>query len=172
MSTAYVGEIRMFAGNFAPQGWALCNGALMSISDYEALFQLVGTTYGGDGVSTFGLPDLQGRTPIHMGSTSGGTFVEGQRSGSESVVLTLNQLPTHTHSVQASRTTGNAATPSNNVLASGTPGGIQVYTDDNSVTGTPTPVSVTGSNVLHENRQPLLAVTFIISLFGVFPSQN
>jgi microcystin-dependent protein len=117
MSDPYVGEIRMFAGNFAPQGWAFCQGQLMPISENETLFNLIGTTYGGDGQSTFALPNLQSRVPIHMGSGGGGAYVLGQMAGEEQVTLTGNQVPSHTHVPVANTGNGPAASPSGNVWA-------------------------------------------------------
>ncbi|MEA2297905.1 MAG: hypothetical protein QOF77_841 [Solirubrobacteraceae bacterium] len=172
MGQPYIGEIRLFGGNFAPQGWAFCDGSLMAISDNDALFSLVGTTYGGDGQSTFGLPDLRGRVPLHQGTASGTSFVIGETGGTESVTLTTQQMPLHRHSLQASTNVGGASNPAGNVFAQGPPGGVEVYTQDNSVVPTGTPVSPAGGGQPHENRQPLLAVSFIISLFGIFPSQN
>jgi microcystin-dependent protein len=173
MSSPFIGEIRLFAGTFAPQGWSFCNGALLPISSNEVLFNLLGTTYGGDGQNTFALPDLRGRVPIHMGvGPQGDSFVQGQSAGTESVTVTVNQIPSHHHSLQASRNAANAASPGNNVFAQGPPGGIQVYTDDNTVAPAAIPVSLAGGGLSHENRQPLLAVSFIISQFGIFPSQS
>jgi microcystin-dependent protein len=168
MSSAYIGEIRLFAGNFAPQGWMFCDGSILAISENEALFNLIGTTYGGDGQSTFALPDLRSRVPLHIGNG----FVLAQTGGQESVTLSVAQMPAHQHQLQASTEVAGANDPANSLYAQGPDGGVQVYTQDNSVQPTGTPVSVAGGSQPHENRQPLLAVSFIISLFGVFPSQN
>lgn len=168
MAQPYVGEIRMFAGSFAPAGWAFCDGSLQAISENETLFQLIGTTYGGDGASTFGLPDLRGRVPVHQGPG----FVIGQLSGTETVTLTTQQIPTHNHSLIASANIASQQSPSGNVLAQSTV--AQMYIQD--VADTPlaansiTPAA--GGNQPHENLQPYLCVTFIISLFGIFPSQT
>lgn len=167
MSQPYIGEIRMFAGNFAINGWAFCDGSLLPISNYDTLFSLLGTTYGGDGVNTFALPDLRGRVPLHFGNG----FVQGQQGGSESVTLTTTQLPVHQHGLRASANVGGASSPANAVPAQGPAGGVQIYTQDNSVQPTVTPVASVGGNQPHENRQPLLVLSFIISLGGVYPSQ-
>jgi microcystin-dependent protein len=172
MGSPYIGEIRLFAGTFAPVGWALCDGSLMAIANNDALFSLIGTTYGGDGQQTFGLPDLRGRVPLHEGTVSGNAFTIGERSGTESVTLTTTQMPTHQHSLQASKNVGGASNPGGNVFAQGPPGGLQIYTQDNSVLPTGTPVSSAGGSQPHENRQPLLAASFIISLNGIFPTQS
>lgn len=172
MAQPFIGEIRMFGGNFAPNGWAFCNGQLLAISQNDALFALIGTTYGGDGQTTFALPDLRSRVPIHQGSHQGNTFVQGQVSGTESVTLATTQLPSHQHSLLASANVGGAVSPNNTVFAQVPAGGVQVYTQDNTVLATATPVSTVGGSQPHENRQPLLAINFIIALFGIFPSLN
>jgi microcystin-dependent protein len=167
MSSPYVGEIRMFAGNFAPAGWAFCNGALVAISENDTLFNLIGTTYGGDGQSTFGLPNLQGRAPVHVGSG----FVLGQMAGTESVTLTTQQLPVHTHPMTASADAANQITGNNGVLAS--PVSLATYfASPPDAALNPAAVLPVGGNQPHENMQPYLAINFIISLFGIFPSPN
>jgi microcystin-dependent protein len=169
MAQPYVGEIRMFGGNFAPVGWMFCDGQLLPISENEILFQLIGTTYGGDGESTFQLPNLQSRVPIHMGSNAGQTFNLAQAAGVESVTLTVQQLPVHSHVLTGS--TGNASdpNPSGNVLATSTV--VQPYAVE-SVAGNLAVNAVTpiGGSQPHDNLQPYLCVNFIISLFGIFPS--
>jgi len=180
MSQPYVGQILMFGGNFAPAGWQFCNGQLLPISEFEVLFQLIGTTYGGDGQSTFAVPDLRGRVPIHMGQGGGlSNYVIGQASGTESVTLNTNQIPQHNHMAVVATTPGNQSVPvSNGILATENstaqggnaftylaPGGTQVAM-------APSSISQVGGNQPHENVQPVLAVTYIISPFGVFPSQN
>jgi microcystin-dependent protein len=161
----YVGEIRMFAGNFAPAGWMFCEGQLVPISENETLFQLIGTTYGGDGQSTFGLPDLRGRLPLHQGNG----FVLAQTGGVEAVTLTTQQLPVHTHPMVASTSSGTQNAPAGNVTAASP--SVTLYigdvTDSNMA---PTAVSPTGGSQPHNNFQPFLCVDFIISLFGIFPS--
>jgi microcystin-dependent protein len=166
MSSPFVGEIRLFAGNFAPQGWAFCNGALMSIAENEVLFDLIGTTYGGDGQTTYALPNLASRIPF----ADGGVGVIGELGGVESVTLLGNQIPAHTHPVQASNQPATATTPAGNVWATW---GDQPYVADAPNTAMDLgAISVVGGNQPHENRAPFLAVTFIISLFGIFPSQS
>jgi microcystin-dependent protein len=165
MSNPYVGEIRVFGGNFAPSGWAFCDGALLPISDYETLFTLIGTTYGGDGQQTFALPNLVSRIPFG----DGGTQVIGQAGGLESVTLSSAQMPVHSHLAQASDGAGTSTSAANFVWASSedTP----YTTAAPNVTMDPTAVGSTGGSQPHENRPPFLAMTFIISLFGIFPSQ-
>ncbi len=172
MAQPYVGEIRMFAGNFAPAGWMFCEGQLLAISEYETLFNLIGTTYGGDGQSSFALPDLCGRVPIHMGtSTAGGTYALAESGGVETVTLTVQQIPAHTHAVQAAATNGNQAGPIGNVLANS----FNVAPYINDVTNgnmAASAISPVGGSQPHNNWQPYLCVDFIISLFGIFPSQT
>jgi microcystin-dependent protein len=165
MSQPYVGEIRMFAGNFAPAGWMFCSGQLLPISEYETLFNLIGTTYGGDGQSTFALPDLRGRLPVHQGS--GLTLAE--TGGVEEVTLTVNQIPSHNHSVIATTNTNTAALPAGNFLAQGP----DIY--DQNKPGTATmaaAISGVGGNQPHSNFQPYLCVSFILSLYGTFPTPS
>lgn len=154
----------MFGGNFAPVGWALCNGALMAISQYEVLFQLIGTTYGGDGQNTFALPDLRGRLPVHQASG----FVIGQLAGTETVTLTTNQMPQHTHQVVA-RTSATAGSPSGDVYGGNTD---SIYTATTSAQMNAGVIGVGGGGQPHDNMMPYLVVNFIISLEGIFPSQN
>ena len=165
MAQPYVGEIRMFAGNFAPAGWMFCEGQLLPISENETLFQLIGTTYGGDGQSTFALPDLRGRIPIHQGNG----FILAETGGAEEITLTVQQIATHSHPLLASADQNNTPNPGTHVL--GAP-----------LTATPyfagpvtTPllaqsITPTGGSQPHTNFQPYLCVDFIISLFGIFPS--
>jgi microcystin-dependent protein len=169
MGSPYIGEIRMFAGNFAPSGWAFCEGQTIAISENETLFNLIGTTYGGDGQETFNLPDLRGRIPIHMGTNAGSTHIIGELAGVETVTLTPNQIPAHTHPVQASSSVGDQATALNNVLAQTQ--GISIYSPiPPAGTMAPNIVTLTGGNQPHDNFMPYLCVNFIISLFGIFPS--
>ncbi|SDM31614.1 Microcystin-dependent protein [Paenibacillus sp. OK060] len=168
MSEAYLGEIRMFAGNFAPRGWALCNGQIVSIAENEALFVLLGTTYGGDGQNTFALPDLQGRVAVHPNPT----FIRGQKAGNEAVTLVSNQLPVHTHSVYtASDSSTNTSTPTN-ATWSNSPRKIY-YTSDKptTVNMNTAAVSSVGGNQAHDNMMPSTVISFIICLEGIFPSQ-
>jgi microcystin-dependent protein len=172
MSQPFIGEIRMFGGTFAPAGWAFCNGALMPISENDALFTLIGTTYGGDGQETFGLPDLQSRMPIHAGTGSSGTTYQlGEKAGIESVTLTTQQIPIHTHPLVGSSATAASQTPAGGVLATAQ---SQVYYNfpDAPATMAATSIGIAGGSQPHENMQPFLVITFIISLFGIFPSQN
>ena len=158
----------MFAGNFAPAGWALCNGAILPISQYDALFQLIGTTYGGDGVSTFALPNLQSRAPIHQGNG----FVLAQAGGAETVTLTVNQIPAHSHVPQAAASgSGNPAnSPTGNVWSGWTGG--QFSSQAPAVSMDPVAIGLDGGSQPHDNMVPFLTINFIISLFGVFPTQN
>ena len=167
MAQPYVGEIRIFAGNFAPAGWMFCEGQLLPISENEVLFQLIGTTYGGDGESTFALPDLRGRIPLHMGNG----FIQAQTGGSEQVTLTVAQIPSHTHPLVAAAVTGDQVSPSGNLPASSF--NVTPYIND-VPTGPMSPNSIgpTGGNQPHDNFQPYLCLDFIISLFGIFPSQT
>jgi microcystin-dependent protein len=169
MAQPYVGEIRMFGGNFAPAGWMFCEGQLLPISENETLFQLIGTTYGGDGQSTFGLPDLRGRLPIHFGNG----FVLAETGGVETVTLTVPQIPSHSHPFIASTQTGTSANPGGNVLDQ-TSGTIFMYIDGQGPDGQMAPgmISAVGGSQPHNNFQPYLCVDFIISLFGLFPSQT
>ena len=166
MSDPYIGEIRMFGGNFAPVGWAFCNGQSMAIAENDVLFNLIGTTYGGDGVTTFNLPDLRGRLPIHQG----GTFTIGQLSGTENVTLNLNQIPAHSHTVGA-LTAANAKNPSGAAYGGST--ADPIYTAGApSVAMNPGMVGVGGGSQAHSNMMPYGVVSFIISLFGIYPSQG
>ena len=167
MAQPYVGEIRMFAGNFAPAGWMFCDGQTLPISENETLFQLIGTTYGGDGESTFQLPNLQGRIPIHQGNG----FVLAEMAGVEEVTLTTQQIPLHSHAFMG---TGNLATtnaPANNTFAQSTGSTIFPYgTDQPPTTLHPSSIGPRGGSQPHTNFQPYLCVNFIISLFGLYPS--
>jgi microcystin-dependent protein len=171
VSQPYIGEIRMFGGSFNPNGWAMCNGALMPIAENDALFTLIGTTYGGDGQETFGLPNLNGRVPIHQGAVSGTTFTIGESAGVESVTLTTSQLPIHTHAFMASKGPGNVNSPTGNVT--GESAAVKIYFADAPAAATNAQaVTPVGGSQPHENMQPYLCITYIISLFGIFPSQN
>ena len=171
MSSPYIGEIRMFAGNFAPAGWAFCQGQLMPISENDALFTLIGTTYGGDGQSTFGIPDLQGRVPLHQGTLGGITYTIGEQAGTESVTLTTNQIPVHTHALVGATGNGAQTNPSNNFLASSTL--IKPYASETPDTNmAASAIGPAGGSQPHENMQPFLVISYIISLFGIFPSQT
>lgn len=169
----YVGEIRMFAGNFAPNGWMFCEGQTLPIAENEVLFQLIGTTYGGDGEETFNLPNLASRVPIHMGTGPDGTTYQiGEMAGTEQETLTVQQIPNHTHPLTGSTSNGTQINPGGNILA-GSVSSVQPYIQDNpSVSLAANAVTPAGGSQPHENTQPFLCINFIISLFGVFPSQT
>jgi microcystin-dependent protein len=167
MAQPYVGEIRMFAGNFAPAGWMFCEGQLLPISENDTLFNLIGTTYGGDGQSTFALPDLRGRIPIHQGSG----FTISEQGGAETVTLTSQETPGHTHVLVASNDTANAATPQNNVGAA-TLNTLSYYSSPPFTALAPVATTTAGGSQPHNNFQPYLCINFIISLFGIFPSPS
>lgn len=173
MAQPYVGEIRMFAGNFAPAGWMFCEGQLLPISENETLFQLIGTTYGGDGQETFALPDLRGRIPIHNGTgSSGTTYNLAETGGVESVTLTTQQIPTHSHSLLATTDLANSGSPADAYLST-TATGNKIYSTATPSTALhPQEISPVGGSQPHDNFQPYLCVDFIISLFGIFPSQT
>ena len=167
MAQPYVGEIRMFAGNFAPAGWMFCEGQLLPISEYETLFNLIGTTYGGDGQSTFALPDLRGRIPLHFGNG----FTLAETGGAETVTLTVSQIPAHSHPLLAANAVGNDPNPNPNVFAESS--ALSLYQSASPTAAmAPESISSVGGSQPHNNFQPYLCVDFIISLFGIFPSQT
>lgn len=168
MSQPYVGEIRMFAGNFAPAGWMFCAGQLLPISEYEVLFNLIGTTYGGDGQETFQLPDLQGRLPIHQGNG----FTLAETGGVETVTLTMSQYPQHNHTFLASTDPGAQRNAPGNVPGTIVAGSAYVQQPPTAALAPESIQNYPGGNQPHDNFQPYLCVSFIISLFGVFPSQT
>jgi microcystin-dependent protein len=172
MSNPYVGEIRIFAGNFPPAGWAFCNGAQIPISENDTLFTLIGTTYGGDGQETFNLPDLQGRVPLHNGTLSGTTFVIGEKLGVETVTLTTQQMPMHSHPMLASDVQGTQQPPANNTTAQSHTGTVFLYITETPSDPMANAVGPVGGSQPHTNIMPYLAINFIISLFGVFPTQT
>lgn len=166
MAQPYVGEIRMFAGIFEPVGWAYCDGRQMSIAENEVLFQLIGTMYGGDGESTFNLPNLQGRVPMHFGNG----FQQAETGGVESVTLTTQQMPNHTHALIGSQSNGTQGNPANAILATSTI--VKLYAQESADSPMATNIiQPQGGSQPHENMQPYCCVTFIISLFGLFPHQ-
>jgi microcystin-dependent protein len=167
MAQPYVGEIRIFGGNFAPAGWMFCEGQLLPISENETLFQLIGTTYGGDGQSTFAPPDLRGRLPIHRGNG----FILAETGGAEEITLTVNQIPAHTHPFTVNSGQGSTPNAENSVLG-GSPNLDLYIADIANVPLAPTSVAPVGGSQPHTNFQPYLCVDFIISLFGIFPSQT
>jgi microcystin-dependent protein len=169
MIERYIGEIRMFAGDYAPEGWALCNGQLLQISENELLFSLLGTTYGGDGVTTFGLPDLRGRLPVHP---NGSTILRGSTGGTEAVTLTPSQLPVHTHPAQAIEDEGTTGSPNGAYWSNS---GMYHYADGSVgslVTMNPQAIQAAGNNEPHDNMMPSLSISFIIALSGLYPPQN
>lgn len=166
MGTPFVGEIRIFAGNFAPVGWAFCDGSLLAIAENDALFNLIGTTYGGDGQSTFALPDLRSRVPVHMGSG----LSLAQTGGEETVTLTVNQMPAHTHVPQANSGTGTQTSPAGNVWANSANAPYSANAPNAAMD--PAAAGLAGGSQPHDNMIPFLAINFIISLFGIFPSQS
>jgi microcystin-dependent protein len=173
MAQPYVGEIRMFAGNFPPNGWMFCDGSQLAISENETLFQLIGTTYGGDGESTFNLPDLRGRVPVHQGTNpnTGTNYIMAESSGVETVTLTTQQIPQHNHAFLATQNAGTQPNPGGNILSNsqGPQPYIQENPDGNLNAQAVTPA---GGSQPHENLQPYLGINFVISLFGIFPSQT
>lgn len=168
-SEPFIGEIRFFAGNFAPRGWAFCDGQLLPIASYQALFSILGTTYGGDGRTSFALPDMRGRSPLHPGQGPGLSNRRlGEKTGTESNTLTSTQLPAHTHSLNGSSNTASSTTPSNRVLASAT-----IYSDSApNVSMNSASIGQTGGSQPVNNMQPYLGLSCIIALQGIFPSRN
>jgi microcystin-dependent protein len=167
MAQPYVGEIRMFAGNFAPAGWMFCEGQLLPISENETLFQLIGTTYGGDGQENFALPDLRGRIPIHQGNS----FILAETGGAEEITLTVSQIAAHSHALLGTSNNAGSTAPADNVPAAIPTFGVRAYGSDAPKTNLlPSAVSSVGGSQPHTNFQPYLCVDFIISLFGIFPS--
>ncbi len=174
MSEAYIGEIRMFGGGFAPAGWLMCDGSLQSIANYDVLYMLLGTTYGGDGQSTFGLPNLQSRVPMHFGASPGGAVVMGQMAGAEQVTITQATMPAHSHAAIASTAQASAAVPSGGALPGSTSlSTVLPYGTDNPQTSLNAACTDTAySSGPHNNIQPYLAMNFIIATQGIFPSQT
>lgn len=172
MSSPYVGEIRMFGGSFAPAGWMFCDGQLLPISENETLFQLIGTMYGGDGQETFALPDLQGRTPIHFGQGPGlsQNYQQAEKGGVESVTLTVNQLPIHSHPLLGSLNVADDPSPAQKMLGESRPGTNSFYQDTAGNPMAANAVTPVGGSQPHDNMQPYLVVSYIISLFGLYPS--
>lgn len=173
MSTPFLGEMRQFGFGFAPKGWAMCNGQLMSIQQNSALFALLGTFYGGNGTTTFGLPDLRSRTPIHFGQGLGlSPYTIGQIGGTEIETLLSTQIPQHNHLINCSNATSTQASPQNNFPAVESSGTGLNYQDSASGTMYPAVLSLTGSTLPHTNVQPYLTVNYCIALIGIFPSRN
>ncbi len=174
MSDPFVGEIRMFAGNFAPRSWAFCDGQLLAVSSNDALFSLLGTMYGGDGRTTFGLPDLRGRLPVHAGGSAGPGLTNrnlGSKSGGENVTVNSTELPTHTHSFAATTSAGSQSDPSGQVVANNA--SVKMFIEDSpGVSMASTALTAAGGTASHTNLMPTLCVNFIIALFGTYPSRN
>ncbi len=172
MSEPFVGEIRMFAGNFAPRGWAFCDGQLLAVSQNDVLFSLLGTIYGGDGRTTFGLPDMRGRIPLHAGSGPGLSPRKlGTKSGAEKETLTINQLASHSHDLNGNTATADSATAQGKILS--TPVGVRAYEPkDPNVSLASTTITNTGGSRPHSNLMPTVCIHFIIALFGIYPSRQ
>lgn len=172
MSEPYVGEIRIFAGNFAPRGWAFCDGQLLAINHHDTLFSLFGTYYGGDGHTTFGLPDLRGRIPVHHGTGPGlGPYPLGATGGAERVTVSTAQLPRHTHTLRASSAAGSSSDPAGHVLASApSVTALTATAPDTSLA--PAMISPAGDSQPHENRMPSYAIHYIVALVGIYPSRS
>ncbi|WP_338874749.1 tail fiber protein [Spirosoma sp. SC4-14] len=177
----YIGQIQLFAFNFPPKNWAFCDGRLLSIAQNQALFSLIGTTYGGDGITTFALPDLRGRTPIGFGQGPGLTYREmGETSGSETVTLISTQMPMHNHLLMASAQSANQNSPENHFMAvsngvdsnSESPVSVNTYGTTASTTANPMSISTSGGSQPHNNMQPYLTMNYCIALYGIFPSRS
>lgn len=169
----YVGEIRMFPGNFAPVGYYFCDGALLPIADYEPLFSLIGTTYGGDGSTTFALPDLRGRIPVHQGNSPHGSYTVGQRGGSEQRTLTASNIPSHSHSFVARASEANTETPSGSVIPAATTGNL-LYNNApvSTVPMHPNTIQTVGNGLPIGLHMPILAINFIIAYVGIYPVRS
>jgi microcystin-dependent protein len=164
MGEPFLGEIKMISWNYPPKGWAFCNGQLLPINQNQALFSLLGTMYGGNGTTTFGLPDLQGRSPVHMGSG----MTQGQKGGETAHALTMGEMCAHTHVAQASSSAPTTGTPTNNVWAA-LPGSYSATADSTMNPASDAPI---GGGQPHDNMQPYLVINFVIALQGIFPSRN
>ena len=173
MSEPFLAEVRMVGFNFAPRGWAFCDGQILPINQNQSLYSLLGTTYGGDGRTSFALPDLRGRTPIHVGASDGGTHhSQGQKSGEETHTLAVNEMPIHTHSLQASTNAATADDPTGQVLSKSRERSYANYSPAQAVDMGASSVANVGGGQAHENMQPYLAVNFCMALQGLFPSRN
>lgn len=173
MSEPFVGEIRMFAGNFAPRGWAFCDGQLLAVSQNDALFSLYGTIYGGDGRTTFGLPDMRGRIPIHAGQGPGlSPRAIGSRAGAEQETVTVNELPTHSHTFNAVSTAATETSIGANETMAQSVGYDAYVPNQNTTTMSSNNVSAVGGSRAHNNEMPFLCVNFIVALFGIYPSRH
>lgn len=178
MSQPYIGQIAIFAGQYAPVGYVFCNGQALSISGHEALYALIGTTYGGDGVTTFNVPDMRGRVPVGVGTASGGgtiNWTTGMSTGTETVTLTTSQIPAHNHPMQAASNPANSTAPLNSTLAADVSGSDDYSYATSTTTLKPflsTAVSTAGGNAPHTNVAPILALNYIIAITGIYPTQN
>lgn len=174
MADQYIGEIRMVGFDFAPTGWALCNGQVLPISNYSPLFALIGTTYGGNGTTNFALPNMQSRIPMHYGTGPGlSTYAMGEEGGAENVTLLITQMPAHNHILNVSNAGGDQLTPGNHILAAESSGAAPIYSDTQpNSTMNVSSIGLAGNSQSHENRQPFLVVNFIIALEGIFPSRS
>lgn len=173
MSQPFIGEIKIIGANFAPVGYAFCDGQLLAIATYTALFTLLGTTYGGDGQTTFALPDLRGRVPLHQGTGSGlSPRVIGSQSGVEAVTLSAAQMPTHTHPVSATNVVATKTDPANNVWAYDGGGATACYSASPNASMSAAALTPSGGSQPHDNMQPYLGINYIIALEGIFPTQN
>ncbi len=174
MSDPYIGEIRLFGFNFAPQGWAQCNGQLLSIAQNTALFSILGTTYGGNGQTTFGLPNLQGQAPLHTGQGPGLSYrTLGEIGGEAAVTLLASEMPQHTHSAAASSAIGDQTTPASNVWAAGAGGrGQNFYTTGSDVAMSGQALGASGASQPHNNMPPYEVLNFCICLNGVYPPRS
>ena len=173
MSEPFAGEIRMFAGNFAPRGWAFCDGQLLAVSQNDALFSLLGTIYGGDGRTTFGLPDMQGRIPIHAGTGPGlSPRKRGAKAGTEKETIVVNQLPSHTHQMKGSSAVANETSPANDRVTGQTGTFLLYQSAAGSVAMATQEITSVGGSRSHTNLMPFLCIHFIIALFGIFPSRQ
>ena len=174
MSTPYIGQIIAVGFNFAPIDWALCNGQTLDINQYTALYQLIGTTYGGNGVTTFNLPDLRGRAALSWGQAPGlSNYTIGQAAGTENVTLTLPQMPQHTHLVNGSSANATSANPGSTLVLGSASANMKIYAAPGTATALGAgSIGSSGGGLPHENRQPFLAINYIIALFGVYPPQS
>ena len=168
MSEPFLAEIRMVGFNFPPRGWAFCDGQILPISQNQSLYSLLGTTYGGDGQTSFALPDIRGRTPIHVGSDGAQSYQQGQKGGEETHTLTDNEMPQHKHGAEFSSDSGNTPLPPNNTLANTS----NAFNEGKALVAMENVIANKGSGQAHNNMQPFMAVNFCIALQGLFPSQN
>ena len=172
MSEPFLAEVRIIGFNFAPRGWAFCDGQILPINQNQSLFSLLGTTFGGDGRTSFALPELRGRTPIHVGSSNGSAHIWGQKSGAETVTLAAAQMPQHTHGVRASSSTTNTIQSNNNLFGGTNPNDMYLPETGAALGAFSPPIPNVGGGQSHNNMQPYIALNFTIALQGLFPSRN